>query len=102
MPMNEGSKEAAILVFAMPKKPAKGVTPPTEAEYKKSDKSALPDMEDEATDKPEMCDHCEGEGCEECDYKGYKESDGYEAGAEDSHKQHMKVIAKLVDMFDKD
>jgi hypothetical protein len=79
------------------------VTPPTEALKKKP--GALPDMsesEDDYTEKPEMCEHCEGEGCEECDHKGYVEEDGYEAGAEDSHKKHMKIISKLVEMLDEE
>jgi hypothetical protein len=105
MPMDKGSKEAAILVFAMPKKPGKGVTPPTEALKKKA--GPLPEMsdsEDEYSDKPQMCEECEGEGCEECDQKGYVEEDSgdYEAGAEDSHKKHMKIISKLVEMLDKE
>lgn len=103
MHMDKGSKEAAIIMFAMPKKPGKGVTPPTEALKKKA--GPLPEMsesEDEYSDKPMKCEHCEGEGCEECDHKGYVEEDGYEAGAEDSHKKHMKIISKLVEMLDEE
>lgn len=102
MPMDKGGKEAAIIMFAMPK-PGKGVTPPTSALMKKSDKPALPESENE---KPEPCEYCEGEGCEHCDYKGYHEEEesegGYEAGAEDSHKKHMKIISKLVEMLDEE
>jgi hypothetical protein len=98
MPNNNGTKEEAILVFAMPRKPKKGVLPPTES---KPEKSALPGMSEEQ-EKPESCEYCEGEGCEHCDYKGYHEEDGYEVGAEDSHKKHMRVISKLVEMLDKE
>jgi hypothetical protein len=102
MHMDKGGKEAAIIMFAMPKKPGKGVTPPTSALMKKSDKPDLPEYGDE---KPEPCEYCEGEGCEHCDQKGYHEKDsegGYEAGAEDSHKKHMKIISKLVEMLDEE
>jgi hypothetical protein len=101
MHMNDGKGEA-ILVFAMPKKPGKGVTPPTEALKKKA--GPLPEMseKEEYSEKPEPCDECEGEGCEHCDYKGYHEEEGYEAGAEDSHKKHMSIISKLVEMMDKE
>jgi len=104
--MEKGGKEAAILVFAMPKKPGKGVTPPTPALMKKSEKPALPEMDEEDTaEKPTPCEECDGEGCEECDYKGYQEDDSegeYSMGAEDSHKKHMKIISKLVEMLDKE
>lgn len=89
MPMNEGGKEAAILVFAMPKKPGRGVTPPAMAP-KKSEKAALPGMDYEEEDE---CEYCEGEGCEHC------EGDEYESDAEGTHKSHMKIIAKLADML---
>lgn len=107
MPMDKGSKEAVILMFASPKAKKNGVVPPTPGLLKgKDDKSALPAMPEDA-EKPEMCEECEGEGCEACDHKGYKESDeegemGYGAGEEDSHKKHMKIIAKLVEMMDKE
>ena len=105
MHMDKG-KEAAIIMFAMPKKPGMGVTPPTEALKKKN--GILPDMpesetEDEETSKPDKCEECEGEGCAECDMKGYVEQEeegNYESGAEDSHKKHMKISGKLVEMLD--
>jgi len=103
MPMDKG-KEAAIIMFAMPKKPGKGVTPPTESSKKMS---VLPDMSEEGEyeEKPMQCEECEGEGCEECDMKGYVEHEDegeYGAGAEDSHKKHMKIISKLVEMLDRE
>ena len=109
MPMDKGKNEAAIIMFAMPKKPGKGVTPPTPALMKKSEKSVLPEMGNgdvSESEKPEPCEYCKGEGCEHCDYKGYHEEEesegGYEEGAEDSHKKHMKIISKLVEMLDKE
>ena len=104
MPMDKGDKEAAIIMFAMPKKPGMGVTPPTGALKKKN--GILPEMsetEDEETSKPDKCEECDGEGCAECDMKGYVEQEeegDYESGAEDSHKKHMKIIGKLVEMLD--
>lgn len=102
MPHYNGTKEEAILVFAMPRKPKKGVLPPTEA---RSEKPALPGMSEEQ-EKPEPCEYCKGEGCEHCDYKGYHEDDesegDYEERSEDSHKKHMKIISKLVEMLDKE
>lgn len=91
MPINEGKEGPAILVFAMPKKPGRGVTPPAMAPSKKSDKSGLPDMGYEEEDE---CEYCEGDGCEHC------EDDAEEPTAEGSHKSHMKIIAKLAKMLE--
>jgi len=106
MHMDKGGKEAAIIMFAMPKKPGKGVTPPTSALMKKSDKLDLPEMGGYEDEKPEPCEYCEGEGCEHCDQKGYHEKDSeggeYGMGAEDSHKKHMKIIGRLVEMLDEE
>jgi hypothetical protein len=107
MHMDEGSKEAAIIMFASPKAKKNGVVPPTPGLLKgKDEKSMLPGMPEDA-EKPDMCEECNGEGCEECDQKGYVESEeedesSYGAGEEDSHKKHMKIIAKLVEMMDKE
>jgi hypothetical protein len=107
MHMDEGSKEAAIIMFASPKAKKNGVVPPTPGLLKgKDEKSMLPGMPEDA-EKPDMCEECDGKGCEECDQKGYVESEeedemSYGAGEEDSHKKHMKIIAKLVEMMDKE
>lgn len=98
MPMNEGGKEAAILVFAMPKKPGRGVTPPTMAQSKKSEKAVLPGMDYEEDD---TCEECGGEGCPECETES-EDNGQYGMGAENSHKKHMKIISKLVEMLDKE
>jgi len=92
MPINEGKDGSAILVFAMPKKPGRGVTPPASAPYKKSEKSGLPGMDYEEED--DKCEYCNGEGCEHC------ESDDEELTAEGTHKSHMKIIAKLAKMLE--
>lgn len=111
MPINEGSKGPAILVFAMPKKPGKGVTPPTPALLKKKKgMSGLPalsgseDMKQEMSgpdqetsrDLEETCPECAGKGCPECE----TESDG-SSEEMDSESQHMDVIKKLIDMLSK-
>jgi hypothetical protein len=101
--MDKG-KEAAIIMFAMPKKPGMGVTPPTEALKKKN--GILPEMSDsesevEETSKPDKCEECDGEGCAECDMKGYveQEDEGEEEG--DEEPASLKAIAKLIQMLDK-
>ena len=87
MPMDEGKGEAAILVFAKPKKASKGVLPPTQAISK------LP--MDNGYEEDE-CEYCNGEGCEHCEKKGEYASDS----AESTHKSHMKIIAKLAQMLE--
>jgi len=107
MPMDKGSKEAVIMMFASPKAKKNGVVPPSPDLLKgKKEMSGLPGMSEDA-EKPAKCEECDGEGCEACDHKGYIEEEemgeeGYGADAEDTHKNHMKIIAKLVEMMDKE
>jgi hypothetical protein len=87
MPMDNGNGEAAILVFAKPKKAASGVLPP---------KQAISKLPMENGYDEEECEYCKGEGCEHCEKEDEYESDS----AEGTHKSHMKVIAKLAQMLE--
>ena len=103
MHMDKG-KEAAIIMFAMPKKPGMGVTPPTEALKKKN--GILPEMSDsesevDETSKPDKCEECMGEGCAECDMKGYVEQEDEGDDEGDEEPASLKAIAKLIQMLDK-
>ena len=96
MPMDKGSNEAAILVFATPKKPGKGVTPPTSALMKKSKMSGLPEAYNGEEDmKEEECEHCNGAGCPEC------ETEAPEEKGEGMHKEQMGMIGKLISLLEK-
>lgn len=97
MPIDKGTKEAAILVFATPKKPGKGVTPPTPALSKKSKMSDLPMAYNGEED--EECEHCGGKGCPECETEEYTEE---ESGGDDMHKEHMGMIGKLIALLEKE
>jgi hypothetical protein len=98
MPIDKGNNEAAILVFATPKKPGKGVTPPTPALLKKSKMSGLPD--EYVGKEEEECEYCEGKGCPECETESYAE--GEEQGGDDMHKEHMGMIGKLIALLEKE
>ena len=97
MPMNDGTKEAAILVFATPKKPNKGVTPPTSALMEKSKMSGLPEEYNGKEDmQEEECEHCEGKGCPECKAESYEEGE-----QEGGDSMHMGMIGKLISLLEK-
>jgi len=77
MPMDNGAEKAAILMFAMPKKPKKGVTPPTMVPSKSDnmDMSSENGHDEygsgcgccEDCGCPETCPGCEGENCPNCE-----------------------------------
>jgi hypothetical protein len=94
MPINEGKEGSAILVFAMPKKPGRGVTPPAMAPAKKPDKPGLPGMDYE--EEEDKCEHCEGAGCPECETEVQEEEEG-----EGMHQKQMGMIGKLISLLEK-
>jgi len=81
-------------MFAMPKKPGRGVTPPASAPYKKSEKSGLPGMDYEEED--DKCEYCEGAGCQQC------ETEVQEEEGEGKHQKQMGMLGKLIALLEKE